>query len=241
MAAHCLSLISLREATRETETSSSFIDAIFGNVPLLNSTIEKTSFSDHYSLHLKLDLEYEAMESIYRFRCLKKLENTDYSEKFSFYLAHTLEKIEETGQSGEAYITKVVEVIKRVTDKYFPCQDLKKFSSPKTWITNRIKRHIKIRDKLFQLWLNSNSERAHLNYKNKRNEINMEIKLAKRRDVQNKIDHKNPREFFNYIRKMKGEVYDTKINGDLTANAFNDYFLNACEPRVSPISDYCIP
>ena len=41
MAAHCLSLISLRQATRETETSSSCIDAIFGNVPLLKSTIEK--------------------------------------------------------------------------------------------------------------------------------------------------------------------------------------------------------
>ena len=40
---------------------------------------------------------------------------------------------------------------------------------------------------------------------------------------------------------MKGEVFDTKINGDLTANAFNDYLLNACEPRVSPILDYCIP
>ena len=149
-------------------------------------------------------------------------------------------KIEETGQSGETYITKVAEVIKRVTDKHFPCRDLKKFSSRKTWITNRIKRHIKIRDKLFQLWLNSKSEKAHLNYKNKRNEINMEIKLAKRRDVQNKIDHKDPREFFNYIRKMKGVVFDNKINGDLTANAFNGYFLNACEPGISPTSDYCI-
>ena len=68
----------------------------------------------------------------------------------------------------------------------------------------------------------------------------MEIKLAKRRDVQNKIDHKDPREFFNYIRKTNGVVFDTKINGDLTANASNDYFLNACEPRVSPISEYCI-
>ena len=27
----------------------------------------------------------------------------------------------------------------------------------------------------------------------------------------------------------------------MTANAFNDYFLKACELRVSPISDYCIP
>ena len=76
-----------------------------------------------------------------------------------------------------------------MTDKYFPCQDLKKFSSRKTWITNRIKRHIKIRDKPCQLSLNSKTERAHTYYKNKRNEINMEIKLAKHRDVQNKIDH----------------------------------------------------
>ena len=46
-------------------------------------------------------------------------------------------------------------------------------------------------------------------------------------------------EFFSFIRKMKGIVSDTELKGDFTANAFNDYFLNACEPRVSPISDYC--
>ena len=162
MAAHCLTLINLREATQKTETSSSFIDAIFGNVPLLKSTIEKTTFSDYYSLHLKLDLEYEAMECIYPYRCLKKIENRDYSEKLSYYSVDTLGNNEETGQSGEAYITKISEVIKKVGDKNFPCRDLKHFSSPKTWITNRIKRHIKIRDKLFQLWLKSKSERTHL-------------------------------------------------------------------------------
>ena len=117
------------------------------------------------------------------FDAWKKLENREYSEKFSFYLAHTLGKIEKTGQSGEAYITKIAVVIKRVTDEYFPCQDLKKFSYRKTWITNRIKRHIKILDQLFQLWLKSKPEKAHLEYKNKRNEINMEVKLAERRDV----------------------------------------------------------
>ena len=187
MAAHCLGLISLRKATRENETSSSCIDATFGKVPLLKSTNKKTTFFDHYSLHLNLDLKYEAMECIYRFPCLKKLGNRDDSENVSLYLAHTLGTTEKTGQSGEAYITKVAEVIiKRVTDDIFHCQDLKKFSSQKTWITNRIKRHIKIRGKFFQLWLKSKSETTYLNYKNIRNEINMEIKLAKRRDVQNK-------------------------------------------------------
>ena len=39
---------------------------------------------------------------------------------------------------------------------------------------------------------------------------------------------------------MKRVVFDTKIKGELTASVFNDYFLNACESRVSPISEYCI-
>ena len=93
MAAHAASLISLRETTRETETSSSCIDAVFGNVPLLKSTIEKTTFSDQYILHSNLDLEYEAMECIYRLWSSEKLESKDYREKFSFYLADTLQNL----------------------------------------------------------------------------------------------------------------------------------------------------
>ena len=46
--------------------------------------------------------------------------------------------------------------------------------------------------------------------------------------------------FLNYNRKMKRVVSDFKRNGDLTAYALNEYFLNACEPRVSPTSDFCI-
>ena len=174
MAAHCLSPISLREATREAETSSSCIDTIFGNVPLLKSTIENITFFDHFliSLQLKMDLEYEAMECTNRFRCLKKLENRDYSKKFSFFYHTHWEKLNRLVSLEKHTSRKLLKSLKRVTDK---------------------------------------------------------------------INHKTPREFFKYIRKMKGVVSDTKINGELSAKAFNDYFLNACEPRVPLISDYCIP
>ena len=102
-----------------------------------------------------------------------------------------MEKIEEIGQSGEAYLTRMAEVLKREVKKYFSCQDLKSFFSRKTRITNCIKRHIKSRDKLFQLWDKSKSERAHLKYKNRRNEVNMEFKMAKRRDLQKTGDLNN--------------------------------------------------
>ena len=119
MAAHCLSLISLREATRETETFSSGTNAIFGNAPLPKSTIEKATFFDHYSLHLKLDLEYEAIECIYRFRCSKNLWEQRLEQKnFILFSTHN-GKIEETGPSGEAYITKIAEVLKRVRINIF--------------------------------------------------------------------------------------------------------------------------
>ena len=52
----------------------------------------------------------------------------------------------------------------------------------------------------------------------------MEIILAKRRNVQNKIGLENPREFFIFIRKMKGVASDAQINGVVTAKDFNDFF-----------------
>ena len=150
-----------------------------------------------------MQLEYEAMECIYRFRRSKQLEGEDYSDNFSFYSAHTLGKNEETRQSGEAYIKKIAEVRKRVTDSCFPCKDPKKFFSRKTWITNRIKRHKKTRDILFQFFLKPKSERAHLKYENIRNEVNMEIKLAKRRDVQKKLIKIIPWSFSVLLGKWK--------------------------------------
>ena len=93
MAAHCLSLSSLREATRNTETSRSCINAIFGNVPLLKYTIEKSTFSDHCSLHSKLDLEYEDLESIYVFNVRKNSRTENIAKKLNFNLAHAFEKL----------------------------------------------------------------------------------------------------------------------------------------------------
>ena len=71
---------------------------------------------------------------------------------------------------------------------------------------------------------------------NKRNEVIEEIKLAQRRDVQNKIDHKNPKKVSSLLRRKEFLISDTDIKGKLTANVYN-YFLNDCEPGIFPISD----
>ena len=106
--------------------------------------------------------------------------------------------------SLEKYPSQIfLEVIKRIPDKFFPCQDFKKFSSPETCITNRIKRNMKIRNEFVQLWVKFKSRRALLKYKNEQNEIKMENKMAKRRDAPTKLIIKIPRSFSVILGKWR--------------------------------------
>ena len=75
MSSQGLDLVSLREPTRETATSSTCIDSIYSNVPVQRSEIQKTTFSDHYSLKLDVNIYHDVKESIFEFRSLKKLED----------------------------------------------------------------------------------------------------------------------------------------------------------------------
>ena len=70
----------------------------------------------------------------------------------------------------------------------------------KSWITNRIRRHIASRDRHYQLEIKTKSNEDYEKYKKKTNEVNMEIKKAKRNEVQTKIDHNNS-EIFRYVKK----------------------------------------
>ena len=97
-------------------------------------------------------------------------------------------------------------------------KQVKRREPKKSWITNRVKRHIANRDKLYQLWMKIKSNKDYEKYKKKRNEVNMEIKKAKRNEVQTKLDHKNSKELFSYVKKCDSFVED-----------FNNYFITAID------------
>ena len=88
---------------------------------------------------------------------------------------------------------------------------MKRRAPKQLWITNRIKRQIAIRDKLYQVWIKTKTTEDHQKYKKKRNQVNMEIKLAKRNEVQSKIEQNKPKELFRYIAKMKGTDTQVKV------------------------------
>ena len=51
--------------------------------------------------------------------------------------------------------------------------------------------------------LNPNQKKVYLNYRNKRNEVSTETELAKRGDVENKIDQKNTRSFSDILANFR--------------------------------------
>ena len=57
----------------------------------------------------------------------------------------------------------------------------------------------------------------------------MEIKIAKRNDVQEKIEQNNPKEFFKYIKKMKGSGNQVNKCSELSVDDFNNYFITSCD------------
>ena len=75
MTAQGLELVSLRQPTRETATSSTCIDSIYSNIPVQLTQIKKTTFSDQYSLELSFEIYYEIAENDFEYRSLKKLED----------------------------------------------------------------------------------------------------------------------------------------------------------------------
>ena len=91
MSSQGLDLVSLREPTRETATSSTCIDSKNSSVPVQRSQIVKTTFSAHYSLELDIKIYHEVVENIYEFRSLKKLEDPLSSEKFLSFESFSVE------------------------------------------------------------------------------------------------------------------------------------------------------
>ena len=85
-------------------------------------------------------------------------------------------KISEHDKQAETYFDNIAQILKESTDKYFPLKQTKRRAPKKLWITNRIKRHIAIRDKLYQVWIKTKTMEDHQKNKQKRNHVNMEIK-----------------------------------------------------------------
>ena len=145
-----------------------------------------------------------------------------------------MSKINELDTPAEKYLDNIVQTLRESNDSSLPLRQLKRREPKKSWITNRIKIHIAMKEKLYQMWLKTKSEEHYETYKKKRNEVNMEMKIAKRNDVQSKIDRNSPREFSRYIKSTEEENSQVEISSKLSADEFNNYFITARDQYSLP-------
>ena len=174
---------------------------LYSNVPVRQSQIDETTFSDHYTLKLEFDIFHEIVQNLFEFRSLNKLDEPLFCENFLFYLSHSFGNISEQYTNAETYLDSIVQQIKESTNKYFPSKQVKRLIPKKSWLIISIKRHITNRDRLYQIWIRSKARKDYGAFRKKTFEVNVEINFAKR--IEDIIERNNTIEFFNFIKEMK--------------------------------------
>ena len=104
---------------------------------------------------------------------------------------HSLRNIDERDTNAESYLEKIAKLFKESRDKNFPFKQVRRHEPKKSWIPNRIKRHIANTETDINTLSYGSKQKSNENYekyKKKRNEVNVEITKAKRNEVQTKFD-----------------------------------------------------
>ena len=113
----------------------------------------------------------------------------------------------------------------------------------KNWITNKIKRDIDKKYKLYKIYLDNKNEINLYNYKQLRNQVTLHIKKVKQTYIDSKIKNSiSTKENWNLINNLKNkqqikqssnyiiDEFENKFNNDKQiANAFNSYFINTSQ------------
>ena len=107
------------------------------------------------------------------------------------------------------------ELFLEVLDKHASLQQKKVRSSKIPWITSKIKNLINIRNKLKRKAIISKSEIDWINYKTSRNQVNIELRKAKRNYYSTKIANQkcNPKKAWKSINNLLGkQTKQTVVN-----------------------------
>ena len=210
-------------ATRITNNTQSIIDHCYirnsNKLIFSKSGIFINKISDHLctflTLKLKPDFDYKTRQEI---RILNRKNIQTFKSSLS-NLNVTLDI--ENGNTSESNWEKFTEVFKSKFESAFPIQKIsRKAVKNKSWFTDSIKRHIKIREKLYNTWKENRSPYNERQFKNYRNKVNNMIKKAKK-DFYTKMfngdkDNKKTWEEINTIigkNKAKSSIETLNVNG----------------------------
>ena len=242
------------QPTRVTDSTATLIDNIFSNdlscrVTSGNVLIQISDHFPQFSIFNNSAPDYNnSSYFVYDYK------NFDESKFLDEYLNMDFAFLNTDDQTVDHKFDKFLSNLNQLVEKHCPKKKLNKSSlklRSKPWINNQIQQMMRIRDRLFQQFKQTESPEAYLYYKQFRNRVVNEIKNSKKSYFQNYFveNRSNMKLLWKGIRsviKMKsGESnsipFLTNKTGNkitdpnLIANNFNDYFINVANQITSKI------
>ena len=230
----------VNQPTRITETSESLIDVILAsNKNLVKETeVVPSSISDHDLIYAVLNLKRCPQTPTYiTTRSYKNYQRDAFIHDLSQVPWHIIETFDDVEDSLHAFNI----LFNQILDQHAPVRTVKVRGRPNLCITSEIRELMRTRDQWRKLARRSNDPLVWAGYRNYKQEVKREIRLAEHQFVTEQIANNanNPGSMWKTIRSClpkKSASPKTYTQDDETvANMFNDFFTSVGQSTVDKI------
>ena len=217
-----MNLLSQRSQSRETSTSASCIDHIWGNV--LSKRAMNYSFgpADHYLCECVLMLPKLLKENERSFftRNLKVFNNLDNRLRLEFLMSQKLRNIAFSDTDPNTAIVKLNEVITYCFDRFCPLTKIKR--ARKNWVTNQVLRASRKRNALYKIYIKNPTIDNFEQFKISRNKCNALSRKAYRAYWRTKLENADPKQYHTTISNIIGSKRKLILPDNFDSNVAND-------------------
>jgi hypothetical protein len=226
--------------TRVTLTTSTLLDVIMSNIPLLHckTGVYEISISDHFLVYTVLNFKItKKVQPVVTFRNYKNFFANDF-----LYDLNRCSEIKETNWSPIEIDVKWNDFKKSfqsICNKHAPIQTRKLKNRNNPWMTTDIVNLGYERDVLKKKATNNNDPVLWEAYRKLRNKVTQIIRDRKREYAIEKIDqYKNDsKKMWKTLNRMTGRDKDRTTNRNICSQSYNDFFNTIGQNTVSNLNN----
>ena len=248
----------ISKPTRVTKNSATLIDNIFTNIVKNSSSVFSgllyTDLTDHFPIFfIDSSTSLETNDSI----TYKRVYSDVNINKFNDRLSKTEWTSVLSASDAQKAYTNFHDIMSNLYNECFPLKEFKLgYLTRKPWLTEGMKRQIKIKNRLYRRYLRSDNLEHHIIYKRFRNVLHNKLHLAEK-DHYDKLINDNKHNLKKswkilkeIINKKKSSSRYSKfiVNNSITtdkqkiAEGFNNFYINVGPDLASKIPNVnCSP
>ena len=248
----------ISKPTRVTKSSATLIDNIFTNLVKNSSSVFSgllyTDLTDHFPVFfIDTSTSLEQDESIIRKRVYSDININKFNQRLS--------KVDWTSvltaKDAQKAYSSFHDIMSKLYNECFPLKEFKLgYLTRKPWLTEGMKRQIKIKNRLYRRYLKSDNEDHHTIYKRFRNVLHNRLHMAEKAHYDKLInDNKhNLKKSWKILKEIINEKKSSSrfskfiVNKSITtdkqkiAEGFNNFYINVGPDLASNIPNVnCSP